>query len=72
MYNPIYCQFMHIEGIERIHINATELSTDITDFLRLTVIYLCLLFHSRMLYFLISKKWYVCTSNNRNIKEIVE
>ena len=72
MYNPIYCPFMDIECIERIHINATELSTDITDFLRLTVIYLCLLLHSRMLHFLISKKWYVCTSNNRNIKESVE
>ena len=59
---------MHIEVIERIYGNAAELSTDISDFLRLTVIYLCLLFHSGMLYFLIIKKWHTCTtSNNRNI-----
>ena len=49
---------MLIEVIERIYVNAAELSSDISDFLRLTVIYLCLLFHSGMLYFLIIKKWH--------------
>ena len=37
-------QYMHIKNIERMNGNAAELSSDITDFLWLTVIYLRLFY----------------------------
>ena len=55
----IHAQFMHI-GSRRIYEHAAEPSANISDFLQLTLIYLCLLFHSRMPYILIIKKWHVC------------
>ena len=61
----IHAQFMHI-GSRRIYEHAAEPSANISDFLQLTLIYLCLLFHLGMLYFSIIKEWHACRRSIKN------